>query len=295
MKFRREEEANYTAFHDGRMTIRMPIDSQKPITELRYAEFYDVSLGEKCVSGGGCPWCYTSADKAGRNYMDPAQRVLELWGPMPASQRPFQVAIGGGGEPLEHSQFVKVLQTFKELGITPNYTTNGRLWFKPGVMEATRKYCGGVAISCHPHLERDWRKAIEEYLKAGVSLNLHVIIGDRASSERFSRIYDEYAERLDYVVLLPMVQSGRGASFSPPDTEALLEHLQGKEWSRLAFGSGFWEWLKTQPQIPAVLYPPEIMSKYVLLDSPVRIYNNSHEMREVQVVRNGQPMPALSV
>ena len=42
---RDEPEANYSAvFFNGR-TLRSPIDPSKPITELRFPEFYDLSPG----------------------------------------------------------------------------------------------------------------------------------------------------------------------------------------------------------------------------------------------------------
>jgi hypothetical protein len=111
--------------------------------------------------------------------------------------------------------------------------------------------------------------------------------------QRFRNIYQAYAHRVDYIVVLPMMPVGRAAGTPPPNTEALLQVLGDMEWSKLAFGSGFWDWLKTRPEIPAVLYPPEIMSKYVLLDAPVKVYNNSHEMRECVRVRRGDVMPPI--
>lgn len=56
IKTRREETANYSSVFFNGKTIRNPIDSTKPITELKYPEFYDVSLGNKCETGK-CPWC----------------------------------------------------------------------------------------------------------------------------------------------------------------------------------------------------------------------------------------------
>lgn len=291
MLWRKEKEANYQAFFNGSMTTRIPLDASKPITELRYPEAYDVGLGTRCDAG--CPNCYTSAVKTGINFMDPAQKILDLWGPMDRAKRPFQVAIGGSGEPLEHPQLAKVLQVFRELGITPNYTTNGRYWYRPGVLEATVRYAGGVAVSCHPHMVQDWTRAITEYLKVGVKLNLHVIISDQKSCERFERIWNEYKDVVDYIVILPLIQVGRGARFPEMDKEAMARALVGKDTSKLAFGANLYSWLQEHREIPVNLYPPEIMTKYILLDSIVTVYNNSHEMRKRLSLFAGKPLPPI--
>jgi len=159
VKTRREESANYSSvFFDGK-TIRIPIDSSKPITELKYPEFYDISLGNKCDTGK-CPWCYAKGNPKGVHYHNVAERIGKYFGKMSEIQRPYQVAIGGQQEPLEHPEFENVLKTFTDLGIVPNYTTNGVL-FDENAVKLTEKYCGGIAITLHPHLEKYWRKAIE--------------------------------------------------------------------------------------------------------------------------------------
>jgi hypothetical protein len=52
---RTDKSANYTAWFDSGITLRMPIDPARPITELAYPEFYDVGLGTACDAR--CPWC----------------------------------------------------------------------------------------------------------------------------------------------------------------------------------------------------------------------------------------------
>lgn len=239
--------------------------------------------------------CYASATPSGRNFTSVVDKIIGLWGRMPADKRPFQVAIGGHGEPLEHPQLIPVLRTFRELDIVPNYTTNGRHWWRHGIMKGTKEFAGGVAVSCHPHMESDWTRAVEEFTKAGVKVDLHVVIGNAATVNRFSKIYDAYKDKVGYIVLLPLVPVGRASGSTGPDTDALVESFKGKSWNKLAFGAGFWDWLGTRKDIPAILYEPHSMSKYVFLDDPIKVYNNSHEMRLIQTVTPGQVMPPLPV
>jgi hypothetical protein len=44
------------------------------------------------------------------------------------------------------------------------------------ILEATKKYSGGVAVSCHPHLDKIWKKAVDSYYQNKIKLNLHIII-----------------------------------------------------------------------------------------------------------------------
>jgi organic radical activating enzyme len=141
------------------------------------------------------------------HYDNPIAKIKDFFEPMTENQRPFQVAIGGG-EPTSHPDFVKVLEVFKDLGIEPNYTTNG-MWLdfdysnteflKDGVthfftekhlsiLENTKKYCGGVAISCHPHLKDYWTYAAHAYNQYDIKLNFHIIISDKQSVDYFAEI-----------------------------------------------------------------------------------------------------------
>ena len=64
IRTRREEAANYSSvFYNGK-TLRIPIDKNKPITELQYPEFLDISLGNKCETGK-CRWCYAKGNHLG--------------------------------------------------------------------------------------------------------------------------------------------------------------------------------------------------------------------------------------
>src|ERR1035437_1689821 len=97
IKTRREDSANYRSVFFNGKTIRIPIDPTKPITELKFPEFYDVSLGNKCETGK-CPWCYAKGNPKGIHYKDVAQKIQNFFGPMTENQRPYQVAIGGQQE-----------------------------------------------------------------------------------------------------------------------------------------------------------------------------------------------------
>ena len=185
VKTRIAPEHNYKAVFFGGKTMRFQLKPQKPITELTYPEFYDVAINSRCF--GACPYCYVMATHEGHNYSSILEKITEFFGSMSANERPFQVAIGGAGEPTLHPKFIDVLRLFKSLGIMPNYTTNG-MHLTDKVVAPTEEYAGGVAITCHPHLEKHWRRAVDK-LAGRTRLNLHIIIGDSASVDKFFEIY----------------------------------------------------------------------------------------------------------
>lgn len=295
MKTRIFPESNYkSVFHNGK-TIRIPIDPKKPITELKWAEFYDVALNDKCRTGQSmitqpdgtkqnCYYCYASASLGGRYFSNVVEKIHWFFGQMTENQRCYQWAIGGSGEPLEHPDFWKVCQAAHELNIVPNYTTNGIL-VKEDTVEKTKEWCGGCAITFHPHMEQFWRRAVDRFTKSGVRLNAHIIISDTESINTFVKWYDEFKDRIEYFVMLPYMNVGHAAKHPKKIDYILFERVIDKIFTdgKLAFGANWFQWLlKIGNKYNVSMYPPEILSKYLVLDGEYpSVYNNSFEMKPV--------------
>lgn len=278
IKTRTFPESNYKATYFDGKTLRFAIDETKPITELEYPEFYDVKLTGQCK--GECSYCYMSSNKEEKHYENVINKIKNFFGNLTENQKPFQVAIGGG-EPTEHPDFKKVLKTFVELGITPNYTTNG-MWVQDmieskRIVKATKNYCGGVALSCHAHLDQFWKPAANLLLKKGVIVNLHIIISDKASIDRFQNIFNEYKYKVEYFVLLPLIAQGR-AKESTMEWDYLKSKIQNT--GKIAFGAKFYPYLQKDKdysnKADISLYQPEIMSKFLDLKD-MKIYKSSFE------------------
>jgi hypothetical protein len=199
---------------------------------------------------------------------------------MTENQRPYQVAIGGQQEPIEHPEFEKVLQTFVGLGIVPNYTTNGVL-FDAKAVDLTKKYCGGVAITLHPHLEEHWRAAIELALANNIRTNLHYIVSDTQSVAKLQQLYKEYNGRVDYFVLLPHMNVGFAAKNPKTIDYAALEVWLDEihSFANIAFGANFYSFLTPLRKWDVSLYPPEILSKYLVCDENMRLFNSSFDVK----------------
>lgn len=285
VKVRVHPESNYRAiFHDGE-TLRMPIDPSKPISELHWSEFYDISFGTKCVTGK-CPFCYAGATSRGVRYTDLAKKIYKFFGQMTDNQRPTQCAIGGSSEPLEHPECWDAFDAFHDLGIIPNVTTNAVLLTR-ALVERFKKYQSGLAVTFHPHLEKHWRRGMEILRETAFpAVATHVIISDKASVEYAERLYKEYSqwENVKYFVLLPYKSVGLAANAPKTVDYDALEVWLDKIWheGKIALGANAYNFMvKNNKKYDLQLYPPEIFSKYLVLDDNLTVYNNSFDCRPV--------------
>ena len=283
IKTRKEESANYRAIWCNGKTLRFAINSNKPITELKYPEFYDIKVTGNCE--GACSYCYMDSTKE-LHYENIIEKTRDFFKNMDSNELPFQVALGGG-EPTSHPDFVELLRVLKEeFDICPNYTTNG-MWSDPdefslqretNLLRNTKKYCGGVAVSCHPHLDIYWKRASELFNIWNIRLNFHIIISDKESIDYFKDIYNKWKDKVEYFVLLPYGGQGR-AKPKEIDWDYLVKSLPEKQ-NQIAFGANFYPYLlRGGHNIQVALYEPEIMSKFLDLKD-MKVYPSSFNLTE---------------
>lgn len=280
MRVRIDAAANYRAiFTDSMKTLRTRIDPTKPISAPATPELEDVAINSRC--NANCPYCYVSAVPTGKDFHDIVRKAEEVWGAVEMNLRPFQIAIGGAGEPTMHKDFPDFVGAVKRLGIVPNYTTNG-MHLTETVLKATEAHCGGVAVSYHPHIQKAFWRAVEKLTGRTGKLNAHVIVGEPGSLDNLKRVAD--ARGLDYVVVLPYQAAGRAAEV---DTLAVWDEtfdwIASNDPERFAFGALFWEWMKGRKMpFKLSLYEPEIYSGYRIMDETyktlrVSSYNTSEK------------------
>lgn len=286
LKTRVLPECNYKAiFHNGK-TIRLSLDKSKPVKELTYPEFYDIKITNKC--SGECPYCYQESFKEDRHYENILEKTNLFFEPMTTTKRPFQVALGGG-EPTSHPDFLKLLKLFNKLDIIPNYTTNGMIVTDEQkcskLIQATKKYCGGVAVSAHPHLDKYWTAMIHLLAKENIKTNLHVIISDKKSIDRFMTIFNLFKNKVRYFVLLPLENTGRATTMNEDkDFDYLFRRLKTlKEVAQISYGANFYEELKKYDWLDVSLYEPEMFSKYLDLKD-MSLYKSSFNLEKVATI-----------
>lgn len=284
MRVRTDNNANYKSVFFNGKTVRQRINPLLPITAPKYAEIEDVAINSKCFAN--CSYCYTSATKNGTNFDNIVDKAIDIWGSVEMNGRPFQIAIGGAGESTIHPHWVDFVKTVNELGITPNYTTNG-MHLSDAILDATEKYCGGVAVSYHPHISSVFNRAIMDLSKINTMLNAHIIIGDEHSIIDLQSIYEQYKNVIKYFVILPYQSKGRAKQIDTSgvwkQTFLWISNLPEHRRKQFAFGALFYEWMLTN-NIPLDLniYEPEIYSGYRIFDDTYKQLRKSSYNLEVK-------------
>ena len=297
-------ENNYNAFWYNLKTTRFGEGVASELAPDK-AEFYDVSIGTKCNSS--CSFCYVSASNDGECY----ENICETWikwmslyyeknnNGIIETDKPFQIAIGSQGEPSLSPQFCEFLETVYNTNVVPNYTTNGIIlsyWDKPGtryfllankILEYTKKYVGGVAVSFgNKSLRKFAKDAVNGLIEKGnVNINLHHIISTKESVDEFVEIWKEYNDKIAYHVLLPLMPSGRSTKGIEEGVfEYLEEKIEEKDMKNVAFGAHFIKYLENS-KIKTWLYPAESLSKNVILTKDkVQITPSSFDMNPIKVI-----------
>ena len=258
IKVRTLPENNYRGIWYKGQTIRIALDPSKPITELNYPEFYDIKITDKC--DGNCPYCYMDSTSDSIHYENIISKLYSLFINMTKDQKPFQIAYGGGN-PNQHPDFIGLLKATIDLGIIPNYTTNGMGITLP-ILEATSEYCGGVAVSAHKHLSSIWQKAVSTFVDRDIRTNIHYIISDKESVDDFIEVYEKYSGMVDYFVMLKYADIGRAETISVA-TQYFFDKISELESPEdIAYGAHFFDDIKSR-HLPVSLYEPESMSKYI--------------------------------
>lgn len=194
------------------LTFRWGSDFSENPSMAPWPELADISISNYCTNG--CSYCYRKSSEDGKfmsleDYRFALQELTnEKYGSI------FQVALGGG-EPLLHPNFNEIIKvTREEFGIIPNYTTSGK-FFNQENIEATRNYCGAVAISWDPYRNL----SLEELLKTGSYLkdndilaNIHYVISEKTINDAVDLLkgkYDEYIRDFNSVIFLTYKPTGR--------------------------------------------------------------------------------------
>lgn len=275
MRVRRDETANYSAiFTDTGKTYRYSIDPRREIGHLEHPEVIDISLGTLCR--GGCRYCYASSTVSGVLYSSVVEKARMYFSVVPREHFPFQVAIGGGGEPTLHPEFIEMLYYLRGEEIMPNYTTNG-MHLSDEILFATKEVCGGVAVSAHKHLP--WEKAVRTLLDHGVRTNIHVVIGEVGSSKFAQEVRAKF-EEVEYVVLLPMIQIGfaENSQVSIGEIQDCVDLMASGGYALGAMITGYAS--SGQVSIPDEVdaYDHEKFSGYLMLDDDLILRKSSFDL-----------------
>lgn len=131
-------------------------------------ELLDVSITNYCERR--CEFCYRDSSHTGQHMgMNDIEKIVKEV----AQLGVLQIALGGGN-PNQHPQFTTILKSIRDYNIIPSYTTNGD-YLTDEILDATKRYCGAIAISAYPPFNDSFKAKIKtsaHYIKT----NIHFIL-----------------------------------------------------------------------------------------------------------------------
>lgn len=200
---------HFLADPDSGVTFRWGKTLDDDPTFSPVPELADISISNRCSKG--CSFCYKDSTPDGK--LMSIEEYCQVLDSLQSHEygTVFQIAIGGG-EPLEHPDFMKIVEETVRRGIVLNFTTNGQLITKD-VCSALKGKVGAMAISASSinDLKRI-RPAIDR--AEGLKVNIHYILS-RSSIEEATKIvngtYNDLLRGINAIVFLTYKPAGRGS------------------------------------------------------------------------------------
>lgn len=183
-------------------------------------ELADISISNHCTKG--CSFCYRNSLP---NYE--FMSVEDYCYVLKAMNHPdygnvFQVALGGG-EPLEHPDFLSIIDKTIQNGIVPNFTTNG-IHLTPQLCKSLRGKVGAVALSI-VSISDYFEEKVSLLLQEGIKANLHYVLSSQNIKEATEIVKGKFNEKVNGVnaiIFLTYKPSGRADKNNIIKNDSLL-------------------------------------------------------------------------
>ena len=172
-----------------------------------WPELADISISNHCSKN--CTFCYRDS-KQDNSFISIDDYIFILeslkhpkWGNV------FQVAIGGG-EPLEHPNFIEIIESTIEYGIVPNFTTNGNL-LNDRLIQSFKGKIGAVAIS-ESSSEEIIKQKHKILTESKIKTNIHFVLSLKTLDTAIRILrgeYNKYVNGVNGIVFLTYKPTGR--------------------------------------------------------------------------------------
>lgn len=171
-------------------------------------ELADISISNHCTKG--CDFCYrNSGDNQEWMSVEDYCHVLNSMC-HPQYGNVFQVALGGG-EPLEHPDFLRIIDETVSRGIVPNFTTNG-LHLTEDISKSIKEKVGAVALSTTSICELN-QDNVDMLYYYGIETNIHYVLSTGNIEEAIDIAkgrFNKQLEKINAVIFLTYKPAGRG-------------------------------------------------------------------------------------
>lgn len=188
-------------------------------------ELADISISNHCTKG--CSFCYRNS-KDNKEFMSLEDYCFVL-DSMHHNElgRVFQVAIGGG-EPLEHPNFLDIINATISRSIIPNFTTNG-IHLSEDICKAISGKVGAVALSISK-IEELNPNAISMLIGNNIRTNIHYVLSQKNIEEAIEILkgrYNDCFKGINAIIFLTYKPAGRAdKSFILKNDSTLLHFLE---------------------------------------------------------------------
>lgn len=172
-----------------------------------WPELADISISNYCTKN--CGYCYRDSNENGTFMsLTDYEHILDQltspdYGPV------FQVALGGG-EPLEHPDFMAIIEATVQRKIVPNFTTNG-LHLTEETVEKLKGKVGAIALSAAGIRDIDPDK-VKIMNRAGIKTNIHFVLSHQTIDEAIGLLegrYNHLLEGVNGLIFLTYKPKGR--------------------------------------------------------------------------------------
>ena len=208
MKIRRHsKDYNFIGDTITGMTFRWGAAFNQNPRHAPWPELADISISNHCSNG--CDFCYRDS-KFNNSFMplDDYEYLLKQlrhphWGNV------FQVALGGG-EPLEHPDFLNIVDATLANGAIPNFTTNG-IFLTNEIIIKLRNKVGAIAISTID-METIEKEAIKNLKNNNIKCNIHYVLNHHNLKQAIDILrgrYNQSLQGINSIVFLTYKPLGR--------------------------------------------------------------------------------------
>ncbi len=169
---------------------------EEPFWSEEGPELLDISITNYCERQ--CSFCYRNSNINGKHlgiedYAHIINQAKEVG--------VLQIAIGGGN-PNQHPNFTEILQITMQSNIVPSYTTNG-IGLTNSILEATKKYCGALAISAYQPYEY-LSPILNRVAKFKIKTNLHFLLNKDSLQTAISWLEEtpDFLKKVNAIIFL---------------------------------------------------------------------------------------------
>lgn len=200
---------NFMGDPDTGVTLRWGRQPGHDPVRAPWPELADIAISNRCSRG--CAHCYRDSQPDGPQMsFDQYAFILERlasprWGNV------FQVAIGGG-EPVQHPDFPRILRHTQKCGVVANFTTSGAGLDRP-LAELAGRHAGAVAVSA-ASLDSLDRRAVDLLAQAGARVNVHYVLGRESIAQATDILLgktNDLLSRVNAVIFLTLKPMGRAS------------------------------------------------------------------------------------